>query len=635
MKKICSVLLSCVLFLLCIVPAVQAVDAKEYPTIIVAGYSSSDLYYNGEKVWHIETDDILSAVLQNIARIGVGLGELAFRQPKYLSDLLGNKVEEFCKYLACNPDGTSVYPLETWPADAEHTQFSYLYENYDGDHVHEAEIMADIASVYGVDGNDFLFSYQQDFRYGMIDCAAALDRYIDSVLEFTGKDKVNIFAVSHGGQTVAAYLALYGTEKNAVNNVVMTVPAIGGAALAYDVMSENIEFNEEELMVFIENGQMLESDINWLMKAQQLGVLDLLFKDLVHNHIKSVLGYWCSMWDFLPADHYEELKAELLDPVQSAALIEKSDRWHYEVLANMGESLRECQDSGMHIYIVAGCGNPSITGLMEQSDAIITVNASTGAKTAPYGLRFNDGYKQAGTVCDDPSHNHLSPDMAIDASAGYLPEQTWFIHGYFHGMTWKDDYLVGLCKTLTFSDSLYDVHTLKGYPQFKYSTNRNYSVYAAFDKSEDGYWSGNDTALVVTNLSRKYKLRVASVNIDGADVRANVTKVIYLDPLESVSLPLTGSLPDVSLTTADVTVNYTLVGTATPVGARTQTFTIMNGAAPAYDENNPYAPALHDTAFDEGVSDTGKTVLEKTGLLAWFKMIVNRLMAILKSLRIK
>ena len=281
MKKLVSLLLCCVLVFFAAAPFAFAAEVRSYPTVVVAGYASSDLYLDGEKVWHIDGDDILQAVLHNIAQIGVGLGELAFKRPQYLSDLVGNKIVEFTKYIACNPDGSSVYPLTTIPIAPEQTQSAYLYEYCDGEHVLESEIMADLASVYGEDGFSQIFNFQHDFRDNIIDAAADLDRYIDSVLEYTGKDKVNIYAISHGGQITAAYLALYGVKKNAVNNAVLTVPAIGGAALAYDAMSETVVFDEETLMLFIENGQMLETDLNWLMKAHQFGILDdLLRSDL-------------------------------------------------------------------------------------------------------------------------------------------------------------------------------------------------------------------------------------------------------------------------------------------------------------------------------------------------------------------
>ena len=635
MKKIVSLLL-CFLLLFTVAAPLAGAEEKDtsYPTVIVAGYSSSNLYLDGEKVWHINSDDILSAVLHNIAKIGLGLGELAFRQPQYLADLVGKEVLRLTKYIACNPDGSSVYPLVTWPADAEHTQSSFLYENYDGDNIHEGEIMGDIASEYGPDGLTQIFNYQQDFRRGMLDCAADLDKYIDSVLAFTGKDKVNIYAVSHGGQTVAAYLALYGVKKNVVNNAVLTVPAIGGAALAYDVMSEEIVFDEETLVVFVENGQMLETDFNWLVKAKQFGILDDLFRKLVHNYVKKVVGYWGSMWDFIPMEYYDQLKNDLLDPVESAELIRKSDEWHYTVMPHMGESLRACLDAGINIYIVAGTSIPSVTGLQEQSDGIITTHDSTGAKTAPYGKRFSDGYVCTGEACTDPSHQHLSPEMTVDASWAFLPEQTWYINGYLHGMTWKDDHLVDLCKTLVFSGDRVDVHTYKEFPQFDYSHDRNYSVLASFDDSPIGYWSGRDSRLVVKNLSYKYKMRVASVAVNGADVRFDLKRVIYLDPRESCEIALVGSIPAVSATTADVTVYYSLLGSVTPSGYRTMTFSLNNGPAPAYDASKPYTDALHASVFETNLSETSQNILSKLGIFDFLKMIVNRFMAIIRSLRL-
>ena len=637
MKKTVCVLLSLVLLCVTLSPAaLAAAQADEvYPTIIVAGYSSSNLYIDGEKIWKLDTNEILSAALSKIAQLGIGLGELAFRQPEYLVDVVGPEVLKLCSVLQCNPDGTSVQDIQTYYQDAEHTQFSYLYENLNGDNVHEEVLMSKIAEGYGENGNDYIFSYQNDFRMSMVDLAGVLDRYIDSVLEYTGAKKVNLFAVSHGGQTVAAYLAMYGREKNVVNNAVLTVPAIGGAALAYDAMSENVVFDEETLLYFIENGQMIEEDINWLVRANQFGILDEVCNSLIHKYVKQIIGYWGSIWDFIPMEYYEDLKNELLDPELSAPLIEKSDYFHYEILANMTEILNDCVDEGMNIYIMVGTGMPSVTGLQEQSDAIITVNSSTGADTAPYGVRFSDGYIQKHTVCTDPSHNHLSPDMTVDASTAYLPEYTWYVNGLYHGMTWRDDYCMSLCKTLLFSSSRADVRTYKEYPQFKYATNVNYSALAAFNSSPEGYISADDTSITVTNLSKKYKMRLISVAVDGADIRFDVPAFTYLEPQESVTLPIKGELPRQSLVTADVTVDYMLIGSVTPRGSRTMVFTVMNGDAPAYDANAPYAPALHETAFEKGMSDSTRAFLEKTGLFDLLKMIINSIITVIASLTSK
>ncbi len=636
MKKCICIVLGILLLVTVVSPAANAAVSEEvYPTIMVAGYSSSNLYEGDDQVWKLNMNGILNTVLSSIAQIGRGLGELALQRPDYLTDLVGQEILNLAGKLRTNPDGSSVFNLTTYYQDAEHTQLSYLYANGELSQIHEEIVMDAIAEWYGENGGDYLFSYQQDFRMSMVDCAATLDKYVDSVLEFTGAKKVNIIAVSHGGQTVAAYLAMYGLQKNVVNNAVLTVPAIGGAALAYDVMSESVALDEETLLYFIENGNMLEEDINWLVRAHQFGILDQVCNLLVHRYVKQILGYWGSMWDFIPLEYYDELKNELLDPVESAALIEKSDYFHYEILANMTEILNSCVDEGMNIYLVAGMGMPSVTGLQVQSDAIIPVKCSTGAESAPYGSRYNNGYIQKNDICTDVSHNHLSPDMTVDASTGFLPDYTWYIHGMYHGMGKKDDYFMDLCRMLLLTNNRVDVFTYSEFPQFKHSTNRNYSVICALDSSPEGYWTTSDSKLIVTNLSHKYKMRVTSVSVDGADIRFDIKKLIYLDPLESCAIDMSGVLPEGSLQTVDITVNYRLIGSITPIGSRTQVFTILNGDPLPYDSAEPYTAMYHETAFEEGISDTTKSILKYTGMFDFLKMIINNLITVLGTFRIK
>ena len=466
----------------------------------------------------------------------------------------------------------------------------------------------------------------------MVDCAASLDAYIDAVLEYTGAEKVNLIAVSHGGQTVASYLSMYGVRKNVVNNVLMIVPAIGGAAAAYDLMSETAALDEVTLMRYLETDRLLEEDVNWLVRANQFGILDDVCNRLMHLYVKRILGYWGSIWDFIPLEYYEELKNEQLDPVQSAALIEKSDYFHYEILAHVAETFAACLEQGMNLYIVAGAGAPSLTGLREQSDMVVTVNASTGARTAPYGSRFADGYPLSRSVCADETHRHLSPDMCVDVSCGYLPDHTWIVNGMLHGTTWKDPYCRALCKTLFASDARADVYTWAEYPQFRYGASPDQAVTAWLDVSPQGYWSGADSALTVTNLSQKYKMRLISVSVDGADAAFDVPPLTYLEPGASCTLPMRGSIPEVSLRTADLTLNYALVGSATPLGVRTLTFTLMNGASPVYSEAAPYAPALRDTAFDRAVPGGMRRAMAYTGVYDFLKMIVNSMLALLRTL---
>ena len=635
MKKSLSVLLSFVMLLCVISPCAYATEAATaYPTVIVAGYSASNLYLETEngpqKVWGVDLNEILSQVLHNIARIGKGLGQLAFGHPEYISDVIGKAMVDMYGILAYTPNGTSVNEIHPYSHEAANTQFSYLYNMLNGENVHEADIMKIVANIYGDNGNDMIFGFQTDFRQNIIDIAADLDRYIDSVRAYTGKDKVNILAVSHGGEVSAVYLSLYGVEKQAVNNAVLTVPAIGGAALAYDVMSESVALDEETLLYFIEYGNRLEEDYDWLVRANRLGFLDAVCNLLVHNYVKQILGYWGSMWDFIPAPYYDELKQQYLDEHESSELIRKSDVYHYELLPHMTQSLNDCLGAGINIYLIAGADHPSVTGLQENSDAIITVNSSTGAYTAPYGQRFANGYQQQRTVCADLSHNHLSPAMTIDASCGYLPETTWYVNGLFHGMTLHDPYAISLLCKLLFADVPQTVHTDPAYPQFHFAQNRSCSVTGVFDVSANGYVSGADSALIVRNLSDKYKMKLVAVACQGADLSFNIPAFTYIPPGEAVSVPISGTLPETSLSTLDLTISYLQLGSITPLGEKTYTYTVLNGEAPVYDAEHPLVPATYPTPMENTVSPTAASLIRKSGYFDWFTMIFNMMYAMLR-----
>ena len=590
----------------------EARTYSQYPCIVVPGYSSSGLYRydeNGEKVWvwGVQTEEIIAAVLHHIAELGAGLGALTLGRAKLLGTTVGREFYNLYYDLACNEDGSSVYELHRYQVTAEESCSAVLQQQYpDGYYQHEAEIMTDIAQYVG--GKENIFNFNCDFRMGAPFCAAQLDAFIQSVKAYTGQEKVNIFAVSHGGQVTGTYLTLYG-EKGDVCHAVMTVPALGGAALAYDVLADRINLNEYDLMRFIEHGMMWETDFEWLLKAQQLGFLD----DVLHYArpgVLKVLGYWGSIWDFVPAPYYEDVKKQLLDPEKSAPLIEKSDYMHYDVMPRFGEGFRRAQEAGTKVFIIAGFENPAVTGLSESSDAIITTAASTGATPAPFGMRYNDGYVQK----NDTGFYQLSPSMALDASTSYLPRHTFFVENLYHGMIYKDPYTEELLRTLLLTDEIEDVHSDPGYPQFHATTNRSHSVFAAFNSSTEGFAGGGDTALVVRNLSEKYPMKLLGIEARGADITFNALKTKWLKPGASLEVPFSGSFPAVSGKVFDLVIDYQLLGSATPYGERTLHFTLQNGPRVPYDESAPFVPLRAEGRLDTVLPAEKTPLLQKSGL---------------------
>ncbi|MCM1544348.1 MAG: hypothetical protein NC110_03530 [Ruminococcus sp.] len=623
MKKLLSVLL-------CIIMACSACtvafaaepedDWSDYPVIVVPGYSSSSLYRldeNGNQVhvWGIDMDEIIQAILKNIVQIGIGIGELTKGNAKYIAEKVGKEFIRMYGDMACNPDGSSVYDLKRYCITAEQCNSANLDELYEnGRFQHEAEIMGEYAQYVGKEN---IYNFNCDFRMGAVFCATQLDEFIQSVKEYSGKDKVNIFAVSHGGQVTGTYLTLFG-EKGDVNNAVMTVPALGGAGLAYDILNGDVDFDEAGLLVFIEHGMMEETDYNWLTRANELGFLDNVIDELI-PYVKQVLGYWGSIWDFAPTEYYEALKEKCLDKTESAELIKKSDYMHYEVMPDFANGFKRAQQAGEHVYIIAGYDSKIVTGLNESSDAIITIAASTGATPAPLGKRFADGYTQK----VDTGFYQVSPSMTVDASTSYMPEHTWFVENFYHGMIYKDPYTAELLRTLLLTDKISDVHSDARFPQFHATTNKSHSVFAAFNNSTEGYVSSEDTSIIVKNLSEKYKMNVLAVSARGVDIKFKNSATITLNPGESIEIPFSGKLPEVSKANFDVVVDYSLIGSITPLGERLFNFTLMNGEAVPYDEGKPFVDANYTSNFNDLPSKDVSDTLNKVGITSFFEMIYN------------
>ena len=621
-RKLLAVLLCAVMLLTCTSAALAAEGEKytEYPVIIVPGYSSSWMYKegeNGEKihVWGIDMNDVGERVLKRIVDLGLGLGALTQGNAKKIATTVGEEVVDMLGDMACNPDGTSKTNLKRYCVTAEESCSANLQELYpDGRFQHEPEIMGEYANYIGKEN---IFNFNCDFRMGAVACANQLNTFVQSVKEYTGKDRVNILAVSHGGQVSGTYLTLFGDQGD-INNAVLTVPALGGAGLAYDVFNGDINFDEKGLFEFVEHGKMEETDYNWLVKAEKLGFLD----DIVNNllpYIWDVLGYWGSMWDFVPTEYYEDMKAKRLDPVESAALIEKSDYMHYQIMPDFANGFKRAEAAGSHISIIAGYDNKIITGLNESSDSIITIASSTGATPAPLGQRFADGYTQK----VDTGFYQVSPSMTIDASTSYMPEHTWFVENLYHGMTYKDPYSAELMKTLLLTEKIRDVHSDPAFPQFHATTNVSHSVHAAFNKSVEGYVSSDDTAIVIKNLSEKNRMKIMGVAARGLDITFDGIVSKVLEPGESVEIPFRGEIPKVSVKNFDVVVDYVLVGSPTPVGERSFDFTIMNGEKASYDENNPYVTADIDGNVDSVLSDKLNNIFTNIGIKPLISMLFN------------
>ena len=637
MKKILSILLAvCLLIGVCPVALAAANDTySDYPVIIVPGYGASALFLEnedgslGEQVWgwNIITDLLMDQVKQKFPGLLTGAVLLTVGNAQLLGKTLGEALVEMLGVLAFNGDGESVNPITTVPNDPEISQWDHFENYFDNDLYSEKEIGRTIDDYVP---ESQIFNFAVDFRYGANYNADQLNTFIQKVKAYTGKDKVNLYAVSHGGQVTTAYLNKYGDLQD-VNNAVLTVPAIGGSYVAYDILTEQLAAEEEDLIVFIENALYLEQDFEWLLKTQPLEFLDDVLLAML-PYVRQVAGYWESLWDFLPYDCYTEA-FDYVDTAECAGLIAKTTAFHENVMANIGEALRRCRANGTNVSILAGTGHPTVTGSQQNSDAIIGVAGATGAKVAPWGQRFSDGYQCTGTICTDPAHNHLSPSMEIDASYCYLPENTWFVDGLYHGMTFNEDYAEALAIKLLLTDTLPDVSADAAFPQFRASENLANGVYARFNDNESGYVSDGSTEYTVTNVSEQYDIKILALTADGMDLTFTGDYSTALKPGESRTFTVEGKLPQVSAVRAAVTVTFRFMGSYTPLNYRTFRYTINNGAPAEYNPEQPYADVDLVSGVASLLPGNLASALQKLGVLGFLNMMFRIMLSLLRNLK--
>lgn len=638
-KKALSVFLSALIALTSFSVGVGAShlegEISDLPLVIVPGYSSSELVLtdeNGNKtqIWGLDMDSVLGRVLNRIVDIGKGLVMTIDGNPEYLGKVVGEELEAELEYMKLNSDGTSKYNVSVANPGINERNMQYILDNgLPEEYINDRNVVKELVPAY-IDAKD-VYSFSSDWRMSVVECAKSLDLFIEEVKEATGKDKVNIYAVSHGGQVTATYLSLYG-YKRSVNNAVLTVPAIGGAVLAYDLMSGDAHLDEHTLVYFLEHGNITEGEYEWLLEAQQLGFLDDVIKEII-PYAYNVAGYWGSIWDFIPNEDYERIKAMRLDPVENAAIIAKSDYAH-EITGNIHESLQKCRNEyGINVSIIAGTGVPSVSGCQRNSDAIIGTNDSTGALCAPWGKRFADGYTGAKTQCTDSAHDHVSPSFEVDASCAYLPEHTWFVDELFHGMTHKDEYSKTLAFILLLTDEIDNVHSDPNFPQFHESTNATNAVYARFNKSPVGCVSGSDKYVIIKNISAKYPIKITSVNVSGANIVVHSLGVKAIEPGEEIVLEFTGKIPNVSNALMQMEVKYEMEGNTTAlIGSKRFNFKVLNGTPVVYNDAEPYVDADYAIGYDSVIPEETVDVLTNLGLSNIVSFIFDLFYALLNQM---
>lgn len=607
MKRILS-LLVCAAIVVSGCCAEAFASERPDPVILISGFMCSQLFTdfgteNQKKVWGPSADKLFENFKDDFSGTLRSALSLFGENAEGVGEALGGGAEDILEELKCLPDGSSEYNISHYPNIPETSNVAYMLSDENGKYLYEKNFCTFMAERMG---GDRVFCFQYDSRLDAFTIANELRDFIKSVKKYTGSEKVSLFALSYGGLISATYLTFF-ADDNDVGKAVLSVPALGGTDIPAKILRGDIDLSDESIVTFVETALGGSSNFARIFEQNRAEWLDRLCKGL-SGGLGDAVKNWGSFWCLCCQSEYESLKSEFLDPTENKLLIEKTDLVHNEVMSKIKETFDRCRSAGIGVSIICGTGSSICTGGKLNGDVILPAECVSGAVCAPIGERFADGYKCAGTSCADPSHNHISPSMEIDASAAYLPENTWFVNGHYHGQYFYEEYTRSLVEKLLTTDDIKDVYSDPAYPQFENSNNAYRSVHLSFNSSLPGYISSEDTALAIENVTSDDYIKIISVISDGMklDFKAFSSKIIA--PGEKIDIPFEGTVPQESRTEKTFTVNFIRIGKMNPF--RSVRFSVMtdNGEAPEYK------------------GGTVKT--DETGLLA--KVLPERLYSFLK-----
>lgn len=580
MKKAVALIL-CVLMLVscCTIGAYAYDDNKnDDPIILISGFLCSQLYYEHgtekeEKLWIPEFDAITGRIGDDLPRFLKTLAGAFVGKTDEFGETLGDGASVIFEKLRLNPDGTSVYNVSHYPNSPETSNIDYMLKNGYEEYMYEVNFSKYLAGLYNPSE---IFMFQYDSRLDAITLASQLNDFIEAVKEYTSSDKVRIFSLSFGGLISSTYLYLYGDSS--VSKYITSVPAIGGTDIPDKLLRGEIDFPISDIALFFETILAGEGDVaRWFENARFENINDIIGS--ASDGIVSAVRYWGSIWSLCSAELYDELKADFLDPVESKVLIEKADKIHYEIMPAIPQTLRNAQSNGVYVAILCSTGSELALGGELNGDVILPAYAVSGATCAPFGMRFADGYTGIGTTCSDPTHNHISPSMEIDASSAHLPENTWFVDGQYHGQYYYEEYTRSLVTKLLLTDEITDIYSDPDYPQFEYSKHASRSIHVKFNKSGTGYISSQDSELIIENLTTDRKIKVFAIDSNGIDLTFDVADVGALEAGETARIPFSGEVPKVGSVPAEITVSYIEIGSLNPFCVTEFDIMIDNGEA--------------------------------------------------------
>ena len=453
-------------------------DCEYYPTIIVPGLGQSSvcvtddegnfvLDKDGNKCSafpaYLQIDKIIKKMLLP------ALGSLATQRDFGLSDAFADVIDDSFGINACDLNAEVVTNVVTEKMPYPYSEYSEYEKGIVNTHIPFNMYPTELPK-------DHLYYFEYNSFANHIGLANELYDFIQMVREQTGHDKVNVVPLSQGASIFSAMLEYKPEVMDQLHKVLLVVPAIGGSIIIGDVFNGRINFLDKDYLYngFLEEIRLLDEYtarlIEVLVRILPDEVIMATLEKGVKHLVENTMIRSTSMWALCPPEDYPSAAEKYLSSPEMAKIKEQTDKY-YQAQLHAHDNIRKLLEKGVQVFDVAEY-NYAVINVGENwnkmnGDFIIHLSStSLGAYSANCGETLPDGYVQKNTNCTDESHNHISPGRVVDASAGLLPDTTFYFDGQRHDLTAHNDVILKLAMRLIADDEIKDVYSSPEFPQF-------------------------------------------------------------------------------------------------------------------------------------------------------------------------
>ena len=453
---------------------------RDTPVIIVHGMSQNNTYLlnedgtrmtddKGDYItgWPLEID--IMGLLKN-ALVPL-IASVVSRSDAGLTDAMRKGAYEGLYAIHKDNEGNYVTPVEV---PCYECPMSELPEDLKAEY-YEFLRLQGLAEIVGEE-NIYYFGY--DSFGDVIGETEKLHHFIhDVVLPQTGAEQVRLCNISLGGTIGVNYLETYPEDYFLIKRMLFVIPAIDGSDIIGDLLTNNVSVLYDNEMLYSKFLPSLLGEtplaylLNVVLRILPTDVMQSALGGLVEGVVESGVRTTTIMWALCPTDYYEQAREKWLSDDEYALIREKVD-YYMQARANFGKNLYKLMENGTEVFDIVCYGGGMFPLCKDYNvtngDGIVhSTSASMGATFANVGETLPEDYVAAGTYCNNPAHDHISPDRTVDPTTGLLPCTTWYIKNQDHEKLPNNDVALKMAFDIMTDDAIVDVYSRPDvYPQY-------------------------------------------------------------------------------------------------------------------------------------------------------------------------